>query len=67
MSSVIQDAILHTDELDIVELRKQAKRRYRMNEPDKPPSLGYRVQSEQLRTPKSVPLTEEEKQIHYFE
>ncbi|MBU9721162.1 MULTISPECIES: replication initiation and membrane attachment family protein [Bacillaceae] len=67
MSSVIQDAILHTDELDLGELRKQAKRRYRMNEPDKPPSLGYRIQSEQLRTPKSAPLTDEEKQIHYFE
>ncbi|MBU9714173.1 replication initiation and membrane attachment family protein [Evansella tamaricis] len=67
MGKVIQDAILHTDELDKTELRKQAKRRYRMSEVDKPPSLGFRVQSEENRTPKQAPLTEEEKQIHYFE
>ncbi|MDQ0255063.1 replication initiation and membrane attachment protein [Evansella vedderi] len=67
MSKVVQDSILHTDELEREEFRKQVKRRYRMNESDKPPRLGLRVQPESLRTPKKAPLTEEEQQIHYFE
>lgn len=67
MGKVVQDSILHTDELDHDEFKKQVKRRYRMNESDKPPRLGMRVQPQPLRVIKQEPLTEEEKQIHYFE
>ncbi|MDG5786960.1 DnaD domain protein [Evansella sp. AB-P1] len=67
MSKVIQDSFLHMDELDLMELRKQVKLRYRMKEVDKPPRLGLRVQSEELRTSNKEPMTEEEKQIHYYE
>ncbi|MFA9558703.1 replication initiation and membrane attachment family protein [Evansella sp. AB-rgal1] len=67
MSKVVQDAILHTDELDHAELRNQVKRRYRVKEVDHPPKLGLRVQPEELRTVKTEPKTEEEKQIFYYE
>lgn len=67
MVNVVQDAMLHTDELDVMELRRQAKRRYRINESDKPPSLGFRTQPNHLRVVKTAPLTEQEKVIHYFE
>ncbi|UCZ52243.1 DnaD domain protein [Bacillus shivajii] len=67
MSKVVQDAMLHTDELDQEELRKQAKRRYRMKEADQPPKLGMRTQPEHLRSQKTPPKTAKEKQILYFE
>ncbi|WP_041809120.1 replication initiation and membrane attachment family protein [Evansella cellulosilytica] len=66
MSKVVQDSILHTDELDEEEFKKQVKRRYRMNEIDKPPTLGLRVHPEALRTIEK-PKTAEEEQIYYFE
>lgn len=67
MVNVVQDAMLHTDELDITELRRQAKRRYRIHEADTPPRLGFRSQPEHLRVIKTPPATEKEKVIHYFE
>ncbi|PYZ93720.1 hypothetical protein CR194_11235 [Salipaludibacillus keqinensis] len=67
MANVIQDAMLHTDKLDLDELRTQAKRRYRMNEKDEPPRLGLRKQPDELKSLNKVPETNEEKTIHYFE
>lgn len=67
MSKVVQDAMLHADELDQEELRKQAKRRYRMNEKDQPPKLGMRTQPEHLRKKMTTPKSAKEKQIQYFE
>lgn len=67
VSKIIQDAMIHTDELNGSILREQAKRRYRMNESDQPPRLHTKVQPENLRVQKTEPVTEEEMQIHYFE
>lgn len=67
MSKVLQDAMVHSDDFDPDELRKHAKQRYRLHEADKPPRLGLRTQPPELRSLKTAPKTEEEKQIHYFE
>ncbi|MFC4737520.1 replication initiation and membrane attachment family protein [Bacillus daqingensis] len=64
---LIQDAMLHTDHLDVKELREAAKRRYRLQENGKPPMLGMRSQPPQLRTVQKEPATDEERQIQYFE
>lgn len=67
MANLIQDAMLHTEQLDLEQLREQAKRRYRMNEKDEPPRLGLRKQSDDAKSLTGPPQTQEEHTIVYFE
>lgn len=67
MANMIQDAMLHTDQLDAEQLREHAKRRYRMNEKDEPPRLGLRKQSDSEKSLTGPPKTQEEQTILYFE
>ncbi|MCR6111610.1 DnaD domain protein [Bacillus sp. A301a_S52] len=67
MANIVQDAMLHVEQLDDEQLRLQAKRRYRMSEADEPPRLGLRKQPEELATAPKEPKTQEEKIISYFE
>ncbi|SDN56190.1 replication initiation and membrane attachment family protein [Alkalicoccus daliensis] len=67
LAYMIQDTMLHTDYLDIKKLRESAKRKYRLQESDKPPMLGLRTQPPGLHSLKGEPKTEEEAQMHYFD
>lgn len=67
LAYMIQDTMLHTDYLDVKKLRETAKRKYRMQESDKPPMLGLRTQPAGLHSLKAAPQTEEEMQMHYFD
>ncbi|QKS72019.1 DnaD domain protein [Paenalkalicoccus suaedae] len=66
MAFAIQEAMLHTDELDMKELQKIAKRKYYVTEGQTPPMLGLRQQPHVLRT-NSGQESEEDGMIHYFE
>lgn len=67
LAYMIQDTMLHTDYLDVKKLRETAKRKYRLQESDKPPMLGLRTQPSGLHSVKGEPKTEEEVQMHYFD
>lgn len=67
LAYMIQDVMLHTDYLDGKKFREAAKRRYRLQESDKPPMLGLRTQPPALTSVKGQPQSEEEVQIQYFD
>lgn len=68
MSSIVQQALLHDDQLDIDELRKKAQEWYKIEHGSEPPALGLRTQPIKYQTMTGKkPETEEERTIQFYE
>ncbi|MGO4888671.1 replication initiation and membrane attachment family protein [Anaerobacillus sp. MEB173] len=68
MSRILQQALLHHDQLDLEELRKKVQDWYRIEHGGEPPSLALRTQPAQYRTlDHKEPVTEEERMIKIYE
>ncbi|MDE5412346.1 replication initiation and membrane attachment family protein [Alkalihalobacterium chitinilyticum] len=68
MSRLIQQALLHDDELNVEELRKRAQEWYKIEYGNEPPTLGLKTHPlEHREMSGKVPQTEEEKMISLYE
>ncbi|KKK38319.1 Replication initiation and membrane attachment protein [Mesobacillus campisalis] len=67
MKNIVLSALTPDSEIDIEELRKAARDWYQFENQDQLPQLMDRVQPAQFKTAASVPKTEEDKLVHYFE
>ncbi|WP_216828896.1 replication initiation and membrane attachment family protein [Alkalihalobacterium elongatum] len=68
MSRLIQQALLHDDELNVDELRKRAQEWYKIEYGNEPPTLGLKTHPiEHREMSGKVPQTEEEKMISLYE
>ncbi|WP_062047817.1 replication initiation and membrane attachment family protein [Bacillus sp. JCM 19034] len=68
MSSILLQALLHDDYLDIEELRKKVQEWYKVEHGSDPPGLALRTQPANKRTMHNrQALTEEERTIQFYE
>ncbi|KHF41034.1 replication initiation and membrane attachment family protein [Halalkalibacter okhensis] len=68
MSSIVQQALLHDEKLDLLELRKKAQEWYKVEHGNEPPGIGMQKQplNQQTMAGKE-PQTEEERTIKFYE
>ncbi|KGA97838.1 DNA replication protein DnaB [Alkalihalobacillus alcalophilus ATCC 27647 = CGMCC 1.3604] len=67
MSRIISQAMVHDEEINLIELRKRAQEWYKMENGNEPPALGMKTQPLNQRVNENKPTTEEEKTIHFYE
>lgn len=68
MSRIVQQTVIHEDEINLQDLRKRVQEWYKIEHGHEPPSLGLQKQPNRYRVmANKTPQTEEEKMIHYFE
>ncbi|WP_017726626.1 replication initiation and membrane attachment family protein [Halalkalibacterium ligniniphilum] len=68
MSRILQQALIHDDEVDIGELRKRAQEWYKLEHGNEPPTLAMQTQPVKHRTMvKKEAQTEEEKVVALYE
>ncbi|MFC0469510.1 replication initiation and membrane attachment family protein [Halalkalibacter kiskunsagensis] len=68
MSSIVQQALLHDDKLDLSELRKKTQEWYKVEHGNEPPGLGLQKQPAKYQTMiGKEPETEEERTIKFYE
>ncbi len=68
MSDLVEQVLLHTEELDPEALRKKVQDWYKIEQGTTPPALGLRTQPENHRTMGNrKPETEEERAIQFYE
>lgn len=68
MSQIVQQTVIHEDEINLADLRKRVQEWYKIEHGNEPPTLGFKKQPDKYRVMKDkVPQTDEEKMIYYFE
>lgn len=68
MSRIVQETVLHEDEINLTELRKKVQEWYKFEYGSKPPALALRKHPKQYQTmANKEPKTEEEQLIKFFE
>ncbi|WP_332629105.1 replication initiation and membrane attachment family protein [Halalkalibacter flavus] len=68
MSSILQQALLHDEKLDLLELRKKAQEWYKVEHGNEPPGIGMQKQPMNQQTMAGKePQTEEERAIKFYE
>ncbi|GAE28302.1 helicase loader DnaB [Halalkalibacter wakoensis JCM 9140] len=68
MSSIVQQALLHDEKLDLQQLRKKAQEWYKVEHGNEPPGLGLQKQPVNHQTMAGIePKTEEERTIKFYE